>query len=308
MRRLGLGRNPSLSRTASSSHWPPTWTDISSFVALQLLTLRWLNVWDRATRGARSTSSRSAAARVRRSSSVPRMPMSQSDARPLSAFSRIWHRIGRCAKHWIGEWHFIPAIDIDGFALNEGWFRGERTLELYLENFHRPPFRRQPEYAFPLDAPGYRFDEQTPESSCWRLAIDRIRPQLQCSLHGADTGGSFFLLSDCRPGLCKSLANLPARAGITFNTVGDASAETTELAPGIFSFPNIDAQIATAIASHQAPGDVWNASATPAPAIPPSALAHSTWCARFLFGKMRVSEIPATADGPLARSSPTKFG
>jgi hypothetical protein len=163
----------------------------------------------------------------------------------------------REALNW--QWHFVPAIDIDGIALNEGWFRGARTLERYLENFYRPPFRLQPEYAFPLDVPGYRFDEQTPESSCWRLAIDHIRPQLQCSLHGADTGGSLFLVNECRPGLCKSLANLPGRSRITLNTVGDASAETVELAPGVFSFPNIDAQIATAISSRQAPGDGWNA-------------------------------------------------
>jgi hypothetical protein len=66
------------------------------------------------------------------------------------------------------QWHFIPAIDVDGIALNEGWFRGERTLARYLDNFYRPPFKLQPEYAFPLDVPGYRFDKETPETACWR--------------------------------------------------------------------------------------------------------------------------------------------
>jgi hypothetical protein len=166
----------------------------------------------------------------------------------------------RALREGLGwQWHFIPAIDIDGIALNEGWFRGERTLERYLNDFYRPPFRLQPEYAFPLDVPGYRFDQQTPESSCWRLALDHIRPQLQCSLHGADTGGSFFLVSDCQPRLCKALAGLPAQSDITLNTVGDASVELAQLAPGIFSFPNIDSLIAKAVSAHKPPDDAWNA-------------------------------------------------
>jgi len=156
-------------------------------------------------------------------------------------------------------WHFIPAIDIDGIALNEGWFRGERTLARYLGNFYRPPFKLQPEYAFPLDASGYRFDKETPENTCWRLAIDHVRPQLQCSLHGADTGGSFFIVSDCRPGLCKALEDLPKRSGITLNLIGDSSAELERLAPGVFSFPRIESLIARAVAAHRLPDTAWNA-------------------------------------------------
>lgn len=155
---------------------------------------------------------------------------------------------------WDWRWHFIPAIDMDGIALNEGWFRGERTLARYLDNFYRPPFKRQPEYAFPLEVPGYRFDRETPETACWRLALDRIRPQLQCSLHGADTGGSFFLASDPQPRLCKVLADLPNQSGITLNTVGDSSAGLSGIAPGVFSFPNIESQIANAASK-----DAWNA-------------------------------------------------
>lgn len=157
------------------------------------------------------------------------------------------------------QWHFIPAIDIDGIALNEGWFRGERTLQRYLNHFYRPPFRLQPEYAFPLDVAGYRFDQETPESACWRLALDRIRPQLQCSLHGADTGGSFFLLSDCGPGLCKALVDLPRQSGIALNTVGEPSAELAGLSPGAFTFPNIDSLISKAVAAKRPPEDAWNA-------------------------------------------------
>jgi hypothetical protein len=157
------------------------------------------------------------------------------------------------------RWHFIPAIDIDGLALNQAWFRGPLTLARYVEGFYRPPFALQPEYAFPLDVPGYRFDRETPESHCWRLALDHIRPQMQCSLHGADTGGSFFIVSAYRPRLCEELQKLPAANGITLNTSGDTSADLKTFAPGVFSFPDQDAVIARAIAAGKSPATVWDA-------------------------------------------------
>jgi len=162
-------------------------------------------------------------------------------------------------EHSGWQWHFIPAIDIDGIALNEGWFRAERTLPQYLADFYRPPFRLQPEYAFPLGLPGYRFDASTPENTCWRLALEHVRPQLQCSLHGADTGGSFFIVSDLRPPLRTVLPGLPQAQGITLNTSGDSSADLRELGPGIFAFPDIDSLIAKAVASNRKPDQVWNA-------------------------------------------------
>ncbi|MBS0421349.1 MAG: hypothetical protein JSR66_26815 [Proteobacteria bacterium] len=162
-------------------------------------------------------------------------------------------------EHSGWQWHFIPAIDIDGIALNEGWFRGERTLPHYLADFYRPPFRLQPEYAFPLELPGYRFDTSTPENACWRRALEHVRPQLQCSLHGADTGGSFFIVSDLRAPLGTALTGLPPAQGITLNTIGDSSANLHELGPGLFAFPDIDSLIAKAVASHRQPDQVWNA-------------------------------------------------
>jgi hypothetical protein len=157
------------------------------------------------------------------------------------------------------QWHFIPAIDIDGVALNERWFRGTRTLPSYLADFYRPPFRLQPEYAFPLEQPGYRFDTPTPENACWRLALEHVRPQLQCSLHGADTGGSFFIVSGLRPQLGTTLAGLAKSHGVTLNTIGDSSAQLGILGPGIFGFPDISSLIARAVASNKDPRQVWNA-------------------------------------------------
>jgi hypothetical protein len=157
------------------------------------------------------------------------------------------------------EWHFIPAIDIDGVAFNEGWFRGALSLRHYLDGFYRPPFPLQPEYAFPLEVAGYRFEQETPENRCWRRALDHIRPQLQCSLHGADTGGSFFLVSECRPRLCKEFESLPKEFDITLSTVGDSSAELANLGPGVFGFPRPESAIAKAVASGSSGEAAWGA-------------------------------------------------
>lgn len=137
------------------------------------------------------------------------------------------------------QWNFITAIDIDGIALNQNWFHGPRSVEQYLRHFYRPPFRLQPEYSFPLELPDYRFAEETPESACWREALDRLRPQLQCSLHGADTGGSFFVLSQEAESLATELVGLPAASGIALNEIGESNAGLTIYQPGVLSFPAV---------------------------------------------------------------------
>lgn len=157
------------------------------------------------------------------------------------------------------RWHFIPAIDIDGIAFNEGWFRGPLTLPRYLRGFYRPPFSLQPEYAFPLEIPGYRFDKETPETRCWRTALDHLRPRLQCSLHGSDTGGAFFIVTKCRPRLCDELRRLPGGRDITLDTAGDTSADLANFGPGVFGFPRVESMIASAIKSGSTAEAAWGA-------------------------------------------------
>lgn len=161
------------------------------------------------------------------------------------------------APDW--RWHFIPAIDIDGIALNEGWLGDVPTLDAYLADFFRPPFRLQPEYTFPIDLPGYRFTEETPESCCWRRALDMLQPDLQCSLHGADTGGTFFILSEDHPTLAAELAGLGAESGISLNEIGEPFAEMKALGPGVFSFPAIADIVARGVDAGLAPGSLWQA-------------------------------------------------
>lgn len=133
-------------------------------------------------------------------------------------------------------WHFIPAIDVDGLDLNAGWFEGPLTLERYFRDFFRPAFRAQPEYAFPLTMPGYRFDAPTPENLCWQRALDIARPHLQSSLHGNDSSGAFYLLSRNDPALAKTLSRQPAARGIAINDFGEPDSHLDRYAPGVFSF------------------------------------------------------------------------
>ncbi len=157
------------------------------------------------------------------------------------------------------QWHFIPAIDVDGIALNEGWFSETPNLTSYLAHFYRPPFRLQPEYSFPIDLPGYRFNAETPESACWQRALEITRPRLQCSLHGADAGGSFFLLSDNDPKLADELVQLPAGFGVPLNEVGEPLAELTTFRPGVFAFPSVVHTITRAVSAGTAPQTTWDA-------------------------------------------------
>jgi hypothetical protein len=157
------------------------------------------------------------------------------------------------------QWHFIPAIDIDGIALNEGWFSDDPDIASYLAHFYRPPFRLQPEYSFPIDTPSYRFSAETPESACWRRALEITRPRLQCSLHGADTDGSFFLLSGNDPQLADELVRLPAGFGVSLNEVGEPLSELTTFRPGVFAFPSVADTIAQAVSAGAAPQTTWAA-------------------------------------------------
>lgn len=175
---------------------------------------------------------------------------------------RLLRRIARQgqireAPGW--QWHFIPAIDIDGIALNESWFRGPLTLDRYVSGFYRPPFRLQPEYSFPLELPGYRFTAETPENACWRRALEFVRPDLQCSLHGADAGGAFFILSDPAPGIAHRLANMPSEFGLHLNEIGEPFGDMQAHHPGVLSFPAFTDAMTRAAARGERPDTVWNA-------------------------------------------------
>lgn len=156
-------------------------------------------------------------------------------------------------------WHFIPAIDVDGLDLNSGWFTGPLTLDRYFRHFFRPAFSAQPEYAFPLVMPGYRFEASTPENICWQRAIEIARPQLQSSLHGNDSGGAFYLLSANRPDLAAALSRQPGETGIVLNDLGEPDSELDHYAPGVFSFFEVEPWLRKHQRAGANPAAMWTA-------------------------------------------------
>lgn len=141
------------------------------------------------------------------------------------------------------QWHFIKAIDPDGLSLNEAWCTQPLTLRSYMENHFRPALARQPEYTFPMNTGDYTFTLSTPENIAWQQALEIVKPDFQASLHHADHGGVFHVISEDRPELSQALSELAVNSGLGVNPVGDPGAQSQPFAAGVFAFPDIQAMI-----------------------------------------------------------------
>jgi hypothetical protein len=141
------------------------------------------------------------------------------------------------------QWHFIKAIDPDGLYLNEQWCTQPLTLRSYMENHFRPALARQPEYSFPLQAGEYSFTQSTPENLAWQKALAITKPNFQASLHHADHGGVFHVVTENRPELSQALSELAAESGLGVNPIGDPGAQSQPFAAGVFGFPDIAAMV-----------------------------------------------------------------
>jgi hypothetical protein len=150
------------------------------------------------------------------------------------------------------RWHFIPTIEPDGLALNDSWLGAPHDVGAYFRGFYRPAFRHQAEYAFPLRTKSYRFDAVTPETQAWMSAIDKLQPALMVSLHNADHGGAFNVLSRAHPELANALSQQAGAHGIALDEAGDPFWEQRVLAPGVFLADDFCALV------EQAPG-AWTA-------------------------------------------------
>lgn len=132
------------------------------------------------------------------------------------------------------RWHFVPSIEPDGLGFNGSWLNTPHDYRAYCRGFYRPAFRHQAEYAFPLKTSRYHFDQPTPETRAWMSAIDQLRPAFMASLHNADHGGAFNVLSRQHPELAGQLSRQARGHGIALDEMGDALGESELLAPGVF--------------------------------------------------------------------------
>jgi hypothetical protein len=157
------------------------------------------------------------------------------------------------------RWSFIPCIEPDGLMLNQGWLKGPRTPERYLEHFYRPPLDLQAEYTFELNVEEWQFNRPTHGNRAWSAALEETRPDLLVSLHNAEYGGVFYMLSRAIAGLAEDLVRDPGRAGLGLNRFGDPSMDAPPIRPGVFPFLDIPALIRQARAAGRNPGALWPA-------------------------------------------------
>lgn len=112
------------------------------------------------------------------------------------------------------EFVCFPVADPDGVRLNDGWFDGPFTLSNYAQNFYRPPPHRQVEATFPIDREDYSFDDPTPATRAIADRIEAHRPDFIYSLHNADFGGCYYLLTEPIDALFEPLRSLPGEYGV----------------------------------------------------------------------------------------------
>lgn len=136
-------------------------------------------------------------------------------------------------------WHLIPCMDPDGARLNEGWYAGPLTVDHYHRHFYRPALRNQPEWTFPvLDENAY-FDNTLSETQAMMRVIDELRPRFQCSLHNADIGGAYFVLSRNIPGLAADLVRVANECEIPLELDPSEAVDWPVAGPAAFVMPPV---------------------------------------------------------------------
>jgi hypothetical protein len=134
-------------------------------------------------------------------------------------------------------WNLIPCIDPDGARLNEGWYGGPLTIEHYHRHFYRPALRNQPEWTFPMSNGRAFFDRPLPETQALMRVIDELRPRFQYSLHNADFGAAYFVLSHDIPGLAGELVETAHARDIPLELAPSEAVGWQVAGPAVFVMP-----------------------------------------------------------------------
>jgi hypothetical protein len=111
-------------------------------------------------------------------------------------------------------WHIVVCADPDKARLNEGWFKGKRTLTKYARNYYRPPSNLQMEWTFPVSYKKYTFNTPTPEAQALMRIIDNNTISFSFGLHNSDFGGVYFYWSHDVPEIYPPLYDFIARQGL----------------------------------------------------------------------------------------------
>jgi hypothetical protein len=210
-------------------------------------------------------------------------PHSDERVGPATAL-RLAHRVAADSSLHTGadaSWHFLLCLDPDGTVRSEAGPAVRRTPAEHFRHAYRPPADEQPEWA-PSIRPA---DDQLPESQALMDLIDELRPEMQCSLHGNDLGGSWIQLTRDIPGLAEPLGKLSAERDVPVQTGTYDAMYWTVSGPGVYLMP--------------APG-------RPAQfASLPEDVTRSTWIRPHRYGGMTaLFEVPMWASRDVADTTP----
>jgi hypothetical protein len=128
----------------------------------------------------------------------------------------------------------VKCWDIDGAALNEGWFGGGLSIEATAKAHFRPPAAMQMEWTFPVEYKGHRWSEVPPETEAVRRLIDRERPHFMLGLHNAALNDPYFYLSREAPEAYKALTRAVEGERMQMSERSPDVPFEVALAPGIF--------------------------------------------------------------------------
>ena len=131
-------------------------------------------------------------------------------------------------------WYLIKAIDPDGAALNEGWFKGEFTPLKYARNYYRPPGHEQMEWTFPVEYKKLKFDSPPPETRALMKLIDEVKPDFMFSLHNAGFCGVYYYISHPNDTLYTTYSDLVNAQQLPLHRGEPETPFIKKLAPAIF--------------------------------------------------------------------------
>ncbi len=131
-------------------------------------------------------------------------------------------------------WHLIKAIDPDGAALNEGWFKGDFDPVKYAKHFYRPAPHEQMEWTFPIEYKKLKFDKPPPETQALMQIIDKTKPDFMFSLHNAGFCGVYYYLSHGIEQMFPGLVDLVRQEKLPLHQGEPEAPYIKEFHPGIY--------------------------------------------------------------------------
>lgn len=131
-------------------------------------------------------------------------------------------------------WYLIKAIDPDGAALNEGWFKGEFDPIKYTRHYYRPAPHEQIEWTFPVKYKKLEFTKPPSETQALIHLINKIKPTFMYSLHNAGFCGVYWYVSHALKDLFSRLPQLAEQVQLPIHRGEPEAPFIKKLRPAIF--------------------------------------------------------------------------